>query len=441
MAAERYVVLGAAQVRSLWFREVARWGNSAMLPIEFVKSMSVEEVRVRLRSGRGFSALLIDDSLAGLDRDLVELARESGCAVIVVDSGRSARQWGELGASAVLPHEFSRSELHQVLAQVATPILRNHPDGPTAVAASGPSGYRGALVAVTGAGGVGCSTVAMALAQGLAADPRYLDMVCLADLALDAEQAMLHGARDVVPGVVELTEAHRSGTPSIDEVRALTWRVNDRGYQLLLGLRRHRDWTAVRPRAFSAGLDGLRRSFRVVVADVDADVEGEQTSGSLDVEERNTMARVATTAADLIVVVGQPGMKGLHGLLRTTRDLLAHGIEGPRLLPLVNRAPRSPRARAELTAAFGELLGAQADLGVPTPIHLQERRHLDDLLRDGARLPDGWLNPVAGTVLALLDRNDDRRMVPIADDLVPVRPGSLGTWTDNDDSDNDDPVR
>ena len=430
MAAERFVVLGAAQVRSPWFREVARWGNSAMLPIEFVKSMSVEEVRARLRSGRGFSALLIDDSLAGLDRDLVELARDAGCAVIVVDSGRSARQWGELGASAVLPLEFTRSELHQALAQVATPIRRSHADSQASAVTAGPLGYRGALVAVTGAGGVGRSTVAMALAQGLAADPRYLDMVCLADLALDAEQAMLHGARDVVPGVVELTESHRSGTPSIDEVRALTWRVNERGYQLLLGLRRHRDWTAVRPRAFSAGLDGLRRSFRVVVADVDADVEGEHISGSLDVEERNTMARVTTTAADLIVVVGQPGMKGLHGLLRTTRDLLAHGIEGRRLLPLLNRAPRSPRARSELAEAFGDLLGTQADLGVPTPVHLMERRHLDDLLRDGARLPDSWLSPVAGTVRALLDRDDDRRTAPIAEDLVAIRPGSLGTWTD-----------
>jgi hypothetical protein len=272
----------------------------------------------------------------------------------------------------------------------------------------------------------------MAIAQGLAADPRHLDMVCLADLALDAEQAMLHGARDVVPGVVELTEAHRGGTPSIDDVRSLTWRVDARGYHLLLGLRRHRDWTAVRPRAFSAGLDGLRRSFRVVVADIDADVEGEPTSGSLDVEERNTMARVTATAADLIVVVGQPGMKGLHGLLRTTRELLAHGVEGHRLLPLVNRSPRSPRVRAELTTAFGELLGAPADVGVPSPIHLLERRHLDDLLRDGARLPDGWLAPVAGSVRALLDRDDDRRLSPVTEALVPVRPGSLGTWTDDD---------
>ena len=57
MASDRFVVLGVAQVRSPWFREVARWATSAMLPIEFVKAMSVEEVRVRLRSGRGYSAL------------------------------------------------------------------------------------------------------------------------------------------------------------------------------------------------------------------------------------------------------------------------------------------------------------------------------------------------------------------------------------------------
>ena len=432
MASERFVVLGAAHVRSSWFREVARWATSAMLPIEFVKAMSVEEVRVRLRTGRGFSALLIDDTLPGLDRDLVELARDAGCAVVVVDSGRAARQWGDLGASAVLPLEFSRADLHQVLAQVATPIQRSQVQGPGPRQPDGPPGYRGALVAVTGAGGAGRSTVAMAVAQGLASDPRHLDLVCLADLALDAEQAMLHGARDVVPGVLELVEAHRGGAPSIDDVRALTWRVGERGYHLLLGLRRHRDWTAIRPRAFAAGLDGLRRGFRVVVADVDADVEGEQASGSLDVEERNTMARTTIAAAGLVVVVGQPGVKGLHSLLRTTRDVLAHGVEGGRVLPVVNRSPRSPRARAELTATFGQLLGPGADLGVPSPVHLPERRTLDALLRDGARLPDAWLTPVAGSVRALLERAEEPPET-LAEALVPVRPGTLGTWADDED--------
>lgn len=147
------------------------------------------------------------------------------------------------------------------------------------------------------------------------------------------------------------------------------------------------------------------------------------------------MARVTTTDANLVVVVGQPGLKGLHGLLRTTRDLLAYGIDGHRLLPVVNRSPRSPRARAEITAAFGKLLGSQADLGVPSPIHLREQRHLDGLLLYAAanRLPEGWVNPVARSVSALLDQtDDDQPMPPSTDHPPPVRPGSLGSWTEED---------
>lgn len=434
MASDRYVVLGVAQVRSPWFREVARWATSAMLPVEFVKAMSLEEVRVRLRSGRGYSALLVDDSLAGLDRDLVEQAGEVGCAVIVVDNGRANRAWLELGASAVLPAAFARDELLQALQQVATPIARSTATTAMHVEQATADGYRGRLVAVAGSGGVGRSTVAAALAQGLAGDPRNLDLVCLADLALHAHQAMLHGARDVVPGVVELVEAHRTGAPAADEVRQLTWLVTDRSYHLLLGLRRHRDWTAIRPRAFTAGLDGLRRAFRVVVADIDADMEGEQATGSLDVEERNTMARTTALAADLVVVVGLPGMKGLHSLLGATRDLLGHGVAASRLLPVVNRAPKGPRARAELTAAYAELLGPTGDgAEVPGLLFLGERRHLDDVLRHGARLPDAWLAPITGAVQSLLDlaygTGTPRHAAPV---LQPVTPGSLGTWADDD---------
>lgn len=425
---ERFVVLGVAQVRSPWFREVARWATSAMLPIEFVKAMSVEEVRVRLRSGRGYSALLLDDSLPGVDRDLVEQAREAGCAVLVVDNGRAARRLGELGASAVLAPTFDREELLQVLSQTATPIARAA--GAQAVVADhAEPGYRGRLVAVTGARGAGCSTVAAALAQGLAADPRHADVVCLADLALDADQAMLHGSPDVVPGIVELIDAHRGGRPSIDEVRRHTWSVGHRGYHLLLGLRRHRDWTAVRPRAFGATLDGLRRGFRIVVADVDADLEGEQATGSVDVEERNTMARAAVAAADLVLVVGRPGLQGLHAHLRATRHVLDHGVPGERVLPVINRSPKGPRPRAELTSAYGTLLGGAGAM-VPSPVHLPERRHLEEVLRDGARFPESWAAPLVTSVQALLDRAA-APVSPAELDLQPVRPGSLGSWADD----------
>ena len=171
-------------------------------------------------------------------------------------------------------------------------------------------------MAVTGAAGTGRSTIAAALAQGLASDPRHTDLVCLADLRSTPTRRCCTAHPTSCPALTELVEGHRSGVPSIDDVRGLTWHVTARGYHLLLGLRRHRDWTAVRPRAFAAALDGLRRGFRIVVADVDADLEGEQATGSVDVEERNTIARATISAADLVLVVGQPGLKGLHSHLR-----------------------------------------------------------------------------------------------------------------------------
>jgi MinD-like ATPase involved in chromosome partitioning or flagellar assembly len=430
MAGDRYVLLGMAHVGSPWFREVARWATAAALPIEFVKAVSAEEVRVRLRSGRAFSALLVDDGVAGLDRDLVDLARESGCAVVVVDTGRSTRSWEDLGISALLPTDFARAELLDVLTQVATPVGRTDAIDPVEPEPA-PGSWRGRLVAVTGSGGAGRSTVAIALAQGLAVDARYTDVVCLADLALDAEQGMLHDATDVVPGVVELTDAHRGGVPNADDIRAMTWQVTERGYRLLLGLRRHRDWTALRARSFGAALEGLRRTFRVVVADVDADVEGEDSTGSLDVEERNLMARTTLRHADVVVVVGSPGMKGLHSLLRVTRDLIGHGIGPDRLVPIVNRAPRSPRARAEITAAFGQLLASDR-LGVPSPAFVPERRRLDDLLRDGARLPDALAIDASRPVRGMLDRAPTIGQ-PVEDGRTPVAiaPGSLGSWTEH----------
>lgn len=436
MTTERFVVLGLAPVRSAWFRDLSHWATSAMVPIEFVKAMSIEEVRVRLRSGRGFSALLIDDSTPGLDRDLVDLALSAGCAVVSVDGGIGARGRTDLGASAHLPQTFARDDLLQALRQVAAPLASSSAElTDTSAIGAMPNGYRGRLVAVTGPGGTGASTIAMALAQGLATDPRNADLVCLADLALHADLALLHDAGDVVPGILELVEAHRTGTPTIDAVRGLTWRVDARRYHLLLGLSRHRDWTSLRPRALGAAVDSLRRGFRVVVADIDADLEGERSTGSLDVEERNAMARTVADNATVVAVVGAPGMQGVHSLLRVTRDLLDHGVPGGRILPIMNRSPRSPRARAEVARAFGELLaaGAGLDHGVPTPVHVVQRRHLDEVLRDGARFHDPWFAPVCGPVLALLDRFDDDPGDPGPTiEPVAVVPGSLGSWTAQD---------
>ena len=408
MPTERYVVLGLAGVRAAWFAEVARWATAATIPVDFVKVVSREEARARLLSGRPFSAMVVDAGLGALDRDLVDVAVGHGCAVVAADDGRAARSWRDLGVHAVLPVGFGPDDLLDVLGSVARPVGRGDDLAapPVPSPAARPGDGVGRLVAVTGAGGTGRSTLAAALAGGLAADPRDRGLVVLADLALDAHQALLHDAGDVVPGVLELVEAHRTAALPPHEVRALCFTVAARGYDLLLGLRRHRDWTALRPRAVAAGLDGLRAAYRQVVVDVDADVEGEQQCGSTDVEDRNVLARQALAAADLVLAVGVPGVAGLHSHLRVLGDLLGHGVDPGRIVPVINRAPRSPRQRAELGAALSQLLLAAQPGAVlaSTPVFVPDRRRLAQTARDAAALPAPVVKPLVGAVRGLLDR-------------------------------------
>jgi hypothetical protein len=427
MAAERFVVLGLAPARSGWFRSVGLWANSGALPAEFVRCISAEEVRARLGSGRAFSALVADAGLPALDRDLVAAARAAGCAVLVVDDGRATRDWLELGAARVLPPSFGRDELVGALTSCAHRVRRGDLDTTALLTRPAPAAWRGSVAAVTGPGGTGVSTATIALAQSLADDVRHGGMVLLADLRLRAEQAVLHDAGDVLPCVQELVEAHRSGRPTAEEVRSLAFSVPDRRYHLLLGIRRARHWPAIRPQAFEAAFDALRRAWSVVVCDIDPDLEGEDSAGSIDVEERNVMARTAAGQADVVFAVGLPGLKGVHSLVRVLEELVTAGTDPARIVPVVNRAPRSARARAGLAGALAELTAAFAGGQLMNTVHIPERHDVEADLHDGARLPPALGAPLAGAFRALLDRP---RPAPAAATPEPVRPGSLGHWTD-----------
>ncbi|MGK2928638.1 MAG: hypothetical protein ACSLFO_03580 [Acidimicrobiales bacterium] len=429
MPADRYVTLGLARVRTPWFSDVARWSTSGSLAMDFVKTVSADEVRSQLASGRPFSALLVDGGLTGIDRDLLESAVEQGCAPIVVADG-ATRDWRAIGAVAVLSTDFDCVELEAVLVDHARPIGRAD-DVPAQVeAARIVPGFRARTVAVTGPGGTGRSVVAAAIAQGFGADVAHTDTVVLADLALHADQAVLHDARDVIPGVLELVEAHRAGMPTADEVRSLTFDVAARRYRLLLGLRRHRDWTALRPRALRVALDGLRQAFTLVVADIDDDFEGEDLTGSADVEDRNLLARSTLSIADVVVVVGAPGVKGMHSLLRVLRDVIASGVDPGRVVPVMNRVPRRASMRSELARTVTELLVASnPGDALLSPIFLPERKQIDEAIRDGVGLPTALVDPVTAAVRARLGAVDDRAPAVGFDDApVPVEIGSLGTW-------------
>ncbi|MEO0492157.1 MAG: hypothetical protein AAF081_01940 [Actinomycetota bacterium] len=405
MSDDRWVVLGLAHPRAGWFSELARWSTAAAVPVDFIKCVSPDEVRARLTGGRPHSALLVGGDVSGLDRDLVDATRTTGAAVIVVDPAGS-RDWHELGVDSLLPAPDAADDIT----------------------------WRGHLLAVTGSGGSGTSTVAMGLAQALAGDASNAGMVVLADFARNGELAMLHDAREVVPGVQELAEAHRGARLGSDDVRSMTFDVADRGYDLVLGLRRARDWTAIRPRAFEASLDGLRRAYRHVVADVDGDVEGEAETGSIDIEDRNVIARTTLRHADLVLVVGAASTKGVHSLCRELRQLGTYGVPVERMVPVLNRAPRSPRKRAEFAHALSTLVGPADELdGLRSPIHVPERRDLEDAFRDGVRIPAAIGHATHGVVTSLLDEHGARGLDVSAHGPVPVAPGSLGSWTHGED--------
>jgi len=429
VSVERFVVVGLAHVRSGWFTEVARWSTSGSAPIEFVKCVSVEELRARVQSGRPFSAALLDGRLPVVDRDLIASLADLDIPTLIVRADGSPTDWKQIGAATSLPTALPRHELIDALAEHARQIAPAERSLIEAGHTSLPPAWLGRVVAVTGRSGAGASTIAAALSQALADDPRNGNDVVLVDLARRAQQALLHDARDVVPGIQELVEAHRSGRPTTEQVRRLSYAVPSRGYRLVLGLRRSADWVTIRSRAFSAAFDGLRSAARMVVADIDSDLEGESTTGSLDIEDRNLMARTAADLADVVVVVAQPTTTGLHGLAVEIHELRSHGVPGDRILVVVNRAPRSARHRADLTRAIADLTGA-ADLADPHagPVFVPERRTLENVHRDLARFPSAIAGPPKAGVTAVLDRLGPRLgAVPQPE---PIAPGSLGHWSE-----------
>ncbi len=421
MTSRRYVILGLAHPRSAWFRSVAQWCNGGALPAEFVKCLGPTEVRQRLDDGRTFSTLLVDGGLSGVDRDLFTAAGLAGCAVIVVGDPRIDREWTALGATAVLEPDFSRASLLDALAThtrlVDRSITASHINNDVDTVLP-----TGKVVAVVGSGGTGTSTVAIAIAQGIA-QGNTSSKTLLADFRLNAEQAMLHDATDLTGGLQSLVDAVRSSDLRAERISEFSLRVPQRGYDLLTGIRRARFWASIRPVAFTAAFAGLMRAYDTVVCDVDPDLETEESGGSQDIEERSTMSRTALKEAHAVVVVGHPSMKGLHSMNRLLIDLGDAGVPTDRLLCVFNHAPKAPRARAGYVAALAELItwreGQQPSF---TPVHLPTR-DIDEILRAGDPLPTSLTTTMARALAPLLSGSPV--MNKRSQGFSRIRPGSL----------------
>ena len=242
---------------------------------------------------------------------------------------------------------------------------------------------------------------------------------------------MLHHAPDIVPGLPELVEAHRGGSLGPSAVHSMVFDVEERGYHLLLGMRRRRGWSSLRPRALDAALDSLLAAYPIVVGDVDPDIDGHHECGSFEVEDRNAISRTVLTRASATVVVGTATTGGLHSLAQVLRDVLEHGVDPLRLVTVVNHAPRSPRDRAAIARALPQLtMSGPAGSRVAAPLFVVTRRAVEDAVRAGRPLPSPLVTPMTravGTVLEArelaFEELDDERPERVA-------PGSLGRWTE-----------
>jgi hypothetical protein len=410
---DRFVVLGVARPRSGWFGSVASWANTAIVPVDFLKCLTVEEAVARIR-GSAVSAVLIDAGLAAAGHGLFEAATATDVAVHVVDDHRVDRGWTNLGASEVVPPEFDADDLVRLLHQHARPIestaFRSMPDP-----AAGPEPsaiFHGNLVAVCGVRGCGASTVAIALAQGLATRPANRGSVVLADLALDADQAMYHDAVDVVPGLHDLVDAHRVGRPDGAAIRATLFEVTSRRYSLLLGLRRQRVWTALSGIGIVRSVEALSTAARWVVADIAPEFDGEQETGSIDVEERNALARAVVSRARCVVVVSDPSLRGLRRLPRICKEAVDLGVDPSRLLPVINRFEGSRIRRSEIHGAL-EALGLGGLTEVASALILPARRDIETRHANVDPMPERLVEPLVGAVESVVTRladvGDDER--------------------------------
>ena len=433
---DRFAVLGVAPVRTRWFADVSRWSNEAAIPVDFVKCVSANEVADRFEEQRAFSALIVDELTPGLDRDLIDRARTRGCAVIVVSAGMVERDWREFGVSALLDERFEPADLVAVLRQWATPLgdRAGPPDESRAHVRT--RIVPATTIAVTGPGGTGSSTIAMAIAQGMATEAVHRRLL-LADMALHADLALLHDVGDVLPALTELVDAHRLGVPEDGEIARCIHSVPDRGYHLLLGLRHPRDWMSISGRALDETWTSLENLYTTIVADIGGDFDGVDTTGSGDLEDRNRLARAAAQRSDLVVAVGRPDPGGIRRLVFTIRALTEAGLQPARILPCINRAARHPRARAEITRALAVLMAGDDERRERrwSPIFVPDRKALDRIARDAVRLPDGVVSTLTASVSAALRRSKApqperaKRMGPGAE---PIVPGTIGTWTADD---------
>jgi hypothetical protein len=171
-----------------------------------------------------------------------------------------------------------------------------------------------------------------------------------------------------------------------------------------------------------ATIAGLLEAWDVVVADVDADVEGQRATGSIDVEERHAASRATVHRADVAIVVSRPGLAGVAALARSVHDLLDHGVAPEAVVPVLNRVPRR-MTQVEIVRAWPALV---EHTDVRPPLVVPDVPATEARVRDRRLVPPRITRSLGRAVDALLERRPDRDASGDDDTYEVIQPGSLG---------------
>jgi hypothetical protein len=137
------------------------------------------------------------------------------------------------------------------------------------------------------------------------------------------------------------------------------------------------------------------------------------------------MSRTAVSWADAVFAVGRPGVKGIHALVRVIADLAGHGVPAGCIVPVVNTAPRHPRARAEIAATLAELVRPPLAGGATASCVFLPARRVEEAMRDAVKFPAPLAPLLAGAFMATVE-HAGRRPLRAEPEPILVAPGSLG---------------
>lgn len=378
--------------RNPWIHEFLRWANSGVLTLHVTKCISTAELRAHLEAVTPGHLALLDAEVPGVSTDLLNLCDATQTQVLLYDD-RAMRhsRWQAAGVQHLLTRD---STLHSVSKILQAQLIDRVSETPHEFAYEPEA--PGKLIAVCGTGGVGVTSTACLLAQGLVQQLPLDQSVLVSDFSFTADLAVLHDASDVMPCLEEFLDLVRTKHATVHDVRQLTHYVEERGYHALLGIHRAPGWSLVTQRTAHQVLLALRRSFGYSILDLPWALHGERETGFTDLDDYHALARLGASQADLVLVVGRPGLKGLRSLHQLSRSLRDLGVAPERIVRVITAAPKSKRSRAALLRNLEAL--SDVFLG---PVLFVESFPIETSFFDGVRFPQGVSASLAKSVLAL----------------------------------------